>query len=396
MSEQIEIEGWLSAGISALKAGNRLEARTWLMRVVKADEQNEQAWLWLSGAMDSDEDKRICLENVLTLNPNHLAAQKGLAKLPAPSPAPLSEKIEIGGESLEGVRDTYENPQSQPVVAFDDVWSDEREICGFCAAEVGEKNGRCPKCRHNLIVKQYRYPNASSNLYVFFSIMLGLGQLFIIQGIYEFVFQRELVPALTGGIAGILFIILAIFIYFRQAWAHIFSLYLLGILLFYFLLQLFIPEEIAMQTLPPNLIGLLKPDMETIGITLGKVLRGFEAAAVAFAFLFAALFVSPDFQRDEGKLIARLRKGLRSADQFHLTAKELSQVGLWASATLHWQRAAALDPKKFVYQRELAHAYAKLGFYERSLDILRSALVIATKPEQRAELEKILATLPNR
>lgn len=383
----MELEGWLNAGISALKAGNRLEARTWLMRVVEIDEENEQAWLWLSGTMDSHEDKRICLENVLTLNPNNLAAQKGLTKLP-PTTTPVTSTPFISSPSPE--REPLTTPFFVPHdPVFEDVWADEREICAFCAAEVTDKNRRCPKCRHNLIVKQYRYPNASSNLYIFFSIVLGLGQLFIIQGIYEFVFQHQLVPALASSIAGILFIILALFIYFRQAWAHLFSLYLFAILLIYFLLQLLIPDEVAIETLPPDLIRILKPDMQTIGITIGKILRGFEASAVAFAFLFATLFVGADFQRDEGKLIARLRSGLRSADQFHLAAKELSRVGLWASATLHWQRATALDPKKFVYQRELAHAYAKLGFWERSLDIVHSAQAIASKPEQRAELEKI-------
>jgi hypothetical protein len=37
--------------------------------------------LWLSGVVDTNEDKRICLENVLVLNPGSLAAKRGLEKL---------------------------------------------------------------------------------------------------------------------------------------------------------------------------------------------------------------------------------------------------------------------------------------------------------------------------
>ena len=71
----------LRAGIAALKAGNRAQARDLLLRVVDKDDSNEMAWLWLSGAVDSLEDRQICLENVLTINPNNAAARRGLAKL---------------------------------------------------------------------------------------------------------------------------------------------------------------------------------------------------------------------------------------------------------------------------------------------------------------------------
>ena len=56
-------------GITALNTGRKAEARSLLMQVVQQDEHNEMAWLWLSGAMDTDKDRRICLENVLAINP---------------------------------------------------------------------------------------------------------------------------------------------------------------------------------------------------------------------------------------------------------------------------------------------------------------------------------------
>ena len=76
----------LQQGIALAKAGRRDEARTILMQVVEQDERNESAWLWLSGVVDSDDDKAVALENVLTLNPNNEWAKRGLQMLGRPLP----------------------------------------------------------------------------------------------------------------------------------------------------------------------------------------------------------------------------------------------------------------------------------------------------------------------
>jgi len=76
----------LQQGIALAKAGRREEARNILMQVIEQDERNESAWLWLSGVVDSDDDKAVALENVLTLNPNNEWAKRGLQMLGRPWP----------------------------------------------------------------------------------------------------------------------------------------------------------------------------------------------------------------------------------------------------------------------------------------------------------------------
>ena len=76
----------LQQGIALAKAGQREEARTILMQVVEQDERNESAWLWLSGVVDSDDDKAVALENVLTLNADNKWAKRGLQMLGRPLP----------------------------------------------------------------------------------------------------------------------------------------------------------------------------------------------------------------------------------------------------------------------------------------------------------------------
>lgn len=81
----------LKQGIAQAKSGRREEARNLLMQYIEQDESNEMAWLWLSDVVDSDEDKAIALENVLTLNPNNEWAQRGLQLLGRPWPPESSQ-----------------------------------------------------------------------------------------------------------------------------------------------------------------------------------------------------------------------------------------------------------------------------------------------------------------
>lgn len=73
----------LYEGALAVREGRRADAQGLLMQVIERDEQNEQAWLWLSGAVDDPADQQVALENVLALNPQNPAAHAGLVYLQA-------------------------------------------------------------------------------------------------------------------------------------------------------------------------------------------------------------------------------------------------------------------------------------------------------------------------
>jgi tetratricopeptide (TPR) repeat protein len=76
-----DTEQLLSAGIEALKAGDTARARELLGQAIRRNPRDERAWLWLSGAMNTDDERRQCLERVLQLNPHNAAARSGLAML---------------------------------------------------------------------------------------------------------------------------------------------------------------------------------------------------------------------------------------------------------------------------------------------------------------------------
>ena len=59
----------LQRAIRAARAGQTVQARDLLIGLVDVDPQNELAWVWLSGLVDSLDDRIIACENVLTINP---------------------------------------------------------------------------------------------------------------------------------------------------------------------------------------------------------------------------------------------------------------------------------------------------------------------------------------
>lgn len=75
------VDAMVRAGVEAYRAGKRAEARTLLERALELDNYNELAWMWLSAVVDSPEEQRTCLENVVVINPENERAKQGLRSL---------------------------------------------------------------------------------------------------------------------------------------------------------------------------------------------------------------------------------------------------------------------------------------------------------------------------
>ena len=75
MTDNQPIEELLEQGIQAAKNQDHDTARQLLEQVVEMDQHNEKGWFWLAAVIDDIDEKRICLNNVLMINPeNHRAA----------------------------------------------------------------------------------------------------------------------------------------------------------------------------------------------------------------------------------------------------------------------------------------------------------------------------------
>ncbi len=81
--DERQIAELLYEGAVAVREGNKERGRELLMQVVDVDEHNEEAWLWLSGAVDDIEDQETALLNVLDINPDNEFARRGLELIKA-------------------------------------------------------------------------------------------------------------------------------------------------------------------------------------------------------------------------------------------------------------------------------------------------------------------------
>jgi len=85
MSELTEL------GITALKEGRRDAALHLLTEAVTRDPLDVVAWLWLSGAVEDDDQRADCLRRVLAIVPNNAAARAGLERIEARQRFPFTE-----------------------------------------------------------------------------------------------------------------------------------------------------------------------------------------------------------------------------------------------------------------------------------------------------------------
>ncbi len=67
--------------IELIKADRRAEAMPILRTIIRDDSNFEDAWLWMSVAVDEIDQSIICLDNVLRINPDNLDASTALYHL---------------------------------------------------------------------------------------------------------------------------------------------------------------------------------------------------------------------------------------------------------------------------------------------------------------------------
>jgi tetratricopeptide (TPR) repeat protein len=399
----------LEEGIAAARSGDLELARSLLTNLLLEDETNERAWLWLSGVVETLEERQECLENALAINPANQLARRGLARLerertrfgratsevagptaPAMVEAPASRQAE-GGEFIAAA--TAVSPRIADS-RFDDVWSTEEDICAYCATPIDPDDKRCRECGRPAEKIEYRYP-ATAILHVFWAVLVALSIVLLFQAIYRWrIEQNDVAAILHVSSAGAL-LLLVVGIYFRRSAAHIASVFVLVLVMILSVANFFTPfdpGELDGSGTDVALFGAAISLLERLGLFL-KVTQG----VIAGISLYYALFrVAPEFDRVRKRMVARINRGLNTAADYHLVARRMVQDGKWASAVLHWQRAAAVEPNNVVFQRSLAKAYIQLGFYARGMSVLETAQHLPMQPGTRAELERLLRWVKQR
>ncbi|MCS6837170.1 MAG: hypothetical protein NZ750_14270 [Anaerolineae bacterium] len=77
---QAEAERLLRQGCSALAQGQRQRAYELLQRAAMLNPHDEALWLALAQVVERTEDRRVCWENVLAINPHNAQAREELER----------------------------------------------------------------------------------------------------------------------------------------------------------------------------------------------------------------------------------------------------------------------------------------------------------------------------
>lgn len=103
-------DAMIRAGVEAYRAGDKAKARQMLEKAIELDQYSEMAWLWLSAVVESKEEQKTCLENVLVINPQNERARQGLKSLGIDPDSVLSA-------AAAPAADSYQVPSSSASVA---------------------------------------------------------------------------------------------------------------------------------------------------------------------------------------------------------------------------------------------------------------------------------------
>ncbi|KAA3664054.1 MAG: hypothetical protein DWQ04_07670 [Chloroflexi bacterium] len=393
----------IQAGAKALKAGERDKAHQLLMQAVQQDEQNEKAWLWLSGAVKTKEERRVCLENVLTLNPDNATAKKGLTKLgyPIPEPPPPKPESEPEPDIEVDWATPYFDPSNAPaevndphVQKFQDVWSSNEQICAYCAHPIKRGDKRCANCKRPLIGKELVNPSRSRYLTIWV-ILRSVGHLLLLFGLIlisatftqlplEFQIASSVTIWLFGGIYLLISGGLTAALYFRQAWAYWLAvIIIIGSIGFSFagsIMQANAPTPVP----SPDIPGWL------------SFVCALPFIVIQVMYIYMVFMAFGDFKKEKMWRIAAASEKIKEPMRLDKIGQMLAKRSMWASAIMYWQRAAGLNPGNTAILRRLANGYAHLGFYERSLDTLNQALEKTREPKVREQVTKQMAVLKDK
>jgi tetratricopeptide (TPR) repeat protein len=424
------VDELLRQGISAARSGQRERARDLLMRVVRQNQENVTAWLWLSGVVDSLEVQEICLENVLALDPTHDTARKGLAWvrqqqeatppvpaepiLPFSSPQarePVSPAAAILREDFaRRLPPPPPEPEPPPIPLPDEL--DDEYQCPCCAAQSAPDDRNCPACGNGLWTRTRRREERSSWLWValtlqaasviwptfiilvvlfYASYQAGLDNFFRLVPVYlglpgdvppetasaafQVVPRLYILPFVTF----ILFA-LAVFVGLFLRWKPVFYLFLIS----------------ALLTLVLAIVGMavglgLPSESMVLNPRVGVMCSG-GGLILALLMLLLVLQIEDDFFFDETRLLLRPDRDATNGPALLSSGQRYAKRNMWALAAIHLRRATSQMPHVVDPHVALAVAYLNLRRYDLAESALEEARRINPDEPQVERLEVMLTS----
>jgi len=443
----------LRRGIAAAKAGQRDLARDLLMRVVEEDDGNAPAWLWLSSVMNSLEDREVCLENVLTLEPDNALARRGLTWIrrqkeqrapppaeatPPASPAtgspamrrartPISPAAailaKISDAAFQPVGPEPRSPPSSPSVqdapqadvvghqpsvsaapAPQDAFGNEF-LCPYCARQTQPEDKACAHCGGDLWVRSRRREKRSVFLWVvlasqfFGTFVLAIGPPLALLYVGLRALGLTGLPDLADplALAGFSESLPAPSEIVRAALVvvpiHIWALSALPCLLSaaVFVATYLRWKPVFYLLLADALLWLVAAVASMI--LARNLVSGVVGAVLALSKMLLIFQLEDDFAWERRRLLLRFDRGLSGGIDFLARGDLYAQRKMWGLAALHLRRAVGLLSKRVDARLALAATYIRLGQYDRADQVLAEARRISPGHPRVSELRELLNEL---
>jgi tetratricopeptide (TPR) repeat protein len=386
-------DSWLNEGIAAARSGQLERARACLLRVVEADERNVQAWYWLSRVVESPEEREICLENVLALDPGHTAVHAELANLRRRVAGAQASSL-LSREAVDAaVPRTFEehlisHAAQQPLP------------CPECGVPTGAEDRHCPACGRDLYSRERKREEHSiyslALVAVWFAlanyVWLALSYYYLFSGLSSAVNASPAARSTLDTLGSLLGLggsgpsapgppLAPVLL----AGGAVFLLSLLVAWGLYVRLRLFYWLTIGFVLLAPLSAVYQAATAETIPLLALAIQAVLFLLALTFAFL-----AHDEFAWVERRLDASLDTDVDSHSALYARGREHAGRGMWAKAAAHWSRAVALSPGHPDYRTALASAYINLHRSQQALEHLRVARQIEPdNPQVRELLESL-------
>ncbi len=422
MSFDANITTLLETGIAAAKAGQQDEARHLLLQVVEQDEANVLGWLWLCGLMDDIDERQICLENVLALEPDNETARRGLARLrqqqhpvsPAPPPQPSAPRRSSSAPAPQkGAATTYARASSthrprykrlgsvavaaatplsqitEPEPPADPL---ENEYgCPYCLAPTQPNDSTCPRCYKSLWLRMPRRPKPSTLFTILFwlqilnTVQYFVGVVLLIVSMTSLMMNAAAISQMEG-MAGvdvtiaaalpfILFMTIPIGLYnvalvfgLYKRWQPVYYLYLLNSVL---------------------TLGGAAALLFLMG--WGALVCGAPLALFGMAQFFLILNLGEDFTFDKYRILLRADRDLKTGQDFINRAHRYGDRKMWGMAALHFRRAGYLLVNNLDCRLGLVVALINIKQYDLAAKSLADAKLINAADPRIEKLEAVLA-----
>ena len=405
-----DLSTWLTDGIAAAQDGKRAEARDLLLRVVQIDEENGEAWLWLSRVVTTLEDREVCFENVLALDPENEAAQRGLAEVRAQ----IEATPEIEPESALPHLEVEPAPETKIAFDFSDTELADPFLCVYCAHRTGEDDRQCPHCQRSLYRTFYDHEQPR---WIWTAWMLSIAEAIYIVGsllVLAAILSSALnIVKYNGRTVDVVDIFLVYFgqkaavspqaqaailatlpreqFYLRLGFVVLDVVVAFGLLtrkrIFYILYIATLAIAAALLftsvTLNPRTFvasGAAATPLEGIlQVALNEALGVWLKVSIGIAGFFLliktalAFAMNDDFDTTTERLWCVIDATVHNPTGAFIRAKAYMKREMWTLAALYLQRAVSLQPSNADYYLGLAECYARLGRYQPSLHLLDQA-----------------------